>query len=117
MNSESTASTLVNANLHASVVGTPCRAHTEIGCHRETQRRPGTEVWEVPSLSKGYRLFRASIDGLARALGLGSLDTVYIFLVDCDGAIRWRGEGAPDAEMLAALEAAMPECGSAAGDA
>jgi hypothetical protein len=104
-------------------------------------RHPGTEVWEVPSLSKGYRLFRAGIDGgmragipnpvvrrhtlttytdldgLARALELGSLDTVYIFLVDCDGTIRWRGEGSPDAGMLAALETAMPECGSAAGDA
>jgi hypothetical protein len=98
-------------------------------------RHPGTEVWEVPSLSKGYRLFRSSIDGgmragipdptvrrhtltaytdlthLARDLELPSLDTVYVFVVDCDGAIRWRGHDLPDAAALEALEAAMPECG------
>lgn len=96
------------------------------------QRHPGTEVWEVPSLSKGYRLFRPSIDGgmragipdpevrrhtlttytdldqLARALELGSLDTVYVFVVDCDGTIRWRGEGSPDAASLEALGSALP---------
>jgi hypothetical protein len=104
-------------------------------------RHPGTEVWEVPSLSKGYRLFRSSIDGgmragipdptvrrhtlttytdldhLARDLELPSLDTVYVFVVDCDGTIRWRGQDLPDAAALEALESAMPECGDPGADA
>jgi hypothetical protein len=96
---------------------------------------PGTEVWEVPSLSRGYRLFRSGIDGgmragipdtnvrrhtltaytdlgaLAKALSLESFDDVYVFVVDCDGTIRWRGHGDPTPESLAALEAAVPPCG------
>jgi hypothetical protein len=99
------------------------------------QRHPGTEVWEVPSISRGYRLFRSSIDGgmragipdtnvrrhtltaytdlaqLASALELNSLDTVHVFVVDCDGTVRWHGAGEPSAEALEALEAALPPCG------
>lgn len=98
------------------------------------ERHPGTEVWEVPSISRGYRLFRPSIDGgmragipdtdvrrhtltaytdlaqLASALELDSLDTVHVFVVDCDGTVRWHGEGEPDADALSALEAALPPC-------
>jgi len=93
---------------------------------------PGTEVWEVPSLSKGYRLFRSGIDSgmaaaipdvttrrhtltaytdlraLAKGLGLASLDTVHVYLVDCGGHVLWQAEGEPTAEALSALEEAMP---------
>ncbi len=99
------------------------------------EKHPGTEVWEVPSISRGYRLFRGGIDGgmragipdvnvrrhtltaytdlgsLAKALELGSLETVHVFVVDCDGTVRWRGEGEPTTEALQALEAAIPPCG------
>lgn len=95
--------------------------------------RPGMEVWEVPSLSKGYRLFRGSIDGgmragipdpevrqhtltaytdlgeLAADLELESLETVTAFLVDCTGAVLWRHSGEPTGEALAALDLALPE--------
>ncbi len=100
------------------------------------ERHPGTEVWEVPSLSRGWRLFRSSIDGgmragipdatvrrhtlttytdldaLAGALRLGRLETVYVFVVGCDGEVHWRGEGEPTVAALEALEAALPPaCG------
>jgi hypothetical protein len=95
------------------------------------ERHPGTEVWEVPSLSRGYRLFRSGIDGgmaaaipdvnvkrhtltaytdlgaLARDLDLPSFETVHVFLVDCGGRVRWRAEGEPTAELLAALDDAI----------
>jgi hypothetical protein len=94
--------------------------------------RPGTEVWEVPSLSTGWRLLRSGIDGgmragipdvgvrrhtltaytdlgaLARALELESLDTIHVFVVGCDGAVHWHGQGEPTTAALAALEAALP---------
>ena len=97
-------------------------------------RHPGTEVWEVPSLSRGYRLFRSSIDGgmragipdagarrhtlttytdlraLARSLELDTLETVHVFVVGCDGAVHWHGEGDPSVAALEALEAALPAC-------
>jgi hypothetical protein len=97
------------------------------------QEHPGMEIWEVPSISKGYRVFRSGIDGgmraaipdpdirrhtlttypdisaLARALELGPLDTVYVFLVDCEGNILWRAAGEPSEEKLRLLEAAVPE--------
>lgn len=95
------------------------------------QEHPGTEVWEVPSLSRGYRLFRAGIDGgmragitdpevrrhtlttytdlqkLAEDLHLSSLDTIHLFLVDCSGAILWRAQGDPTQELLETLDEAM----------
>jgi hypothetical protein len=97
-----------------------------------SERHPGTQVWEVPSISRGYRLFRSGIDGgmaaaipdvnarrhtltaytdmgaLARDLELHSFETVHVYLVDCSGRILWRNEGEPTAELLASLEAAMP---------
>jgi len=99
------------------------------------ERHPGTEVWEVPSLSRGYRLFRSGIDGgmragipdvnvrrhtltaytdlgaLAASLGIDSFETVYLFVVDCDGTVRWRGEGEPSPKALTELEASIPPCG------
>lgn len=95
-------------------------------------RHPGTEVWEVPSLSNAYRLFRSGIDGgmragipdpvvrkhtlttytdlgaLARALELPSLDEVQVFVVDCDGTVRWHRAGDPTPAALEALEQALP---------
>jgi hypothetical protein len=92
---------------------------------------PGTEVWEVPSISSGYRLFRSGIDGgmragipdpetrrhtltvytdlraLAKDLDIATLDTVQLFLVDCSGAILWRASGEPDAETVRSLDAAV----------
>lgn len=96
---------------------------------------PGTEVWEVPSLSRGYRLFRSGIDGgmragipdpdvrrhtlttytdlaaLTRALEIDTRATVHVFVVDCDGSVRWHGLGEPTRAALAELEAAIPPCG------
>ena len=92
---------------------------------------PGTEVWEVPSISKGYRIFRGGIDGgmraaipdvdvrrhtltaytdlraMARDLGIDSFDTVQLFLVDCQGTILWRASGEPTPEAIADLDAAI----------
>jgi hypothetical protein len=97
------------------------------------ERHPGTEVWEVPSISRGYRLFRSGIDGgmaaaipdvgtrrhtltaytdlgaLGRALELPSFETVYVFLIDCEGHILWSTSGEPSEELLDGLEEAMPQ--------
>lgn len=98
-------------------------------------RYPGTEVWEVPSLSSGYRLFRSGIDGgmragipdpdtrrhtltvytdlhaLAKALEIDTLDTVQLFLVDCSGTVLWRTSGEPDAASLGSLDTAVAAAG------
>ncbi len=98
------------------------------------ERHPGTEVWEVPSLSRAWRLFRSQIDGgmragipdvdvrrhtlttytdlsaLAGALDLDALETVHVFVVGCEGSIHWHGEGDPSPGALAELEAALPPC-------
>lgn len=98
------------------------------------KRHPGTEIWEVPSISRGYRIFRGTIDGgmrgaipdvdvrrhtltsytdlasLAKHLELESLDDIHLFVVGCDGTIHWRGQGGPTADALAGLEAALPPC-------
>ena len=97
------------------------------------EAHPGTQVWEVPSLSRGYRLFRSGIDGgmaaaitdvdtrrhtmtaytdlgaLARDLDLPSMDTVSVFLVECGGHVRWRASGEPSPELLADLGRALSE--------
>jgi hypothetical protein len=98
-------------------------------------RYPGTEMWEVPSISSGNRLFRGVIDGgmragipdpdtrrhtltvytdlhaLAKDLAIDTLDTVQLFLVDCSGTILWRAQGEPSAEGVDALEAAIVATG------
>ena len=97
------------------------------------ERHPGVEIWEVPSISKGYRLFRAGIDGgmaaaiadpdvrrhtlttytdlgqLGSALEIDSFETVHVFLVDCQGAVLWRGAGEPSDGSPGEIEAALPE--------
>jgi hypothetical protein len=104
----------------------------EPGLHLIADRHPGTEVWEVPSISRAYRLFRPGIDGgmraaipdadvrrhtltaytdlgeLARDLEIDSLETVHVFLVDCSGTILWRADGPVTPGLLEALETAMP---------
>jgi hypothetical protein len=96
------------------------------------ERHPGMEIWEVPSISQGYRLFRGGIDGgmragipdadtrrhtltaytdirhLARDLEIDSVDTIHVFLVDCTGSVLWRAEGEPTDVALAELEAVVP---------
>ena len=100
---------------------------------RIAEDSPGMQIWEVPSISKAYRLFRSGIDGgmragipdrdarehtlttytdlgeLARDLGLSSFETVHVFLVDCQGVILWQHAGEPDENALADLKAALPE--------
>jgi len=90
-------------------------------------------VWEMPSLSKGYSLARAYIDGGMRA-GIPDLDvrqhtittytdlkaltslldipdreTVYVFLLDTHGRIVWRGSGEADEAKVRLLGEAMAE--------
>jgi hypothetical protein len=96
-------------------------------------RHSGMEVWEVPSISQGYRLFRGGIDGgmragipdpdtrrhtltaytdighLARDLEIDSTETIHVFLVDCSGNILWRAEGEPAPGSFESLESAVPE--------
>lgn len=103
------------------------------GLHALAGRHPGLEVWEVPSISTGYRLFRGYIDGgmragipdpdtrrhtltaytdlhaLARELEIESLDTIRVFLVDCQGTILWRAAGEPSDTSFDEIEGVIPE--------
>jgi hypothetical protein len=95
------------------------------------RERPDLTVWEVPSLSRGYRVMRGYIDGgmragipdedvrrhtlttytdlrlLADQLALPTFDTVYAFLLDGSGRIAWRGEGEADEEQVRGLAEAL----------
>jgi len=92
---------------------------------------PGLEAWEVPALSRSYRIWRGAIDGgmrrgipdpkvrrhtltayvdlrgLQRALDLPDLDHIYLFLLDQTGSVRWQGRGAYSEAVLAELTAAL----------
>lgn len=92
---------------------------------------PGLEVWEVPALSRSYRIWRGAIDsgmragipdprvrrhtlttytdlrGLQRALDLPDLDQIYLLLVDRGGRVLWRGRGAYSEATLAELSAVL----------
>lgn len=92
---------------------------------------PGLEVWEVPALSRGYRIWRGVIDGgmragipdsnvrrhtltsyldlrdLQRALGLPDLGDIHLYLVDRSGSVRWQGRGGYSLATLDALTAAL----------
>jgi hypothetical protein len=92
---------------------------------------PGLEVWEVPALSRTYRIWRGAIDsgmragvpnpharrhtltayldvrGLQRALDLPDLDEIHLFLLDRSGNVRWQGHGAYNEATLTALRAAL----------
>jgi hypothetical protein len=97
---------------------------------------PDLEVWEVPALSRGYRIWRGAIDGgmragipepsarrhtlttytdlrgLQRALGLPGLGDIHLFLLDRTGSVRWRGSGPYSEATLAGLSAALATIGS-----
>lgn len=103
------------------------------GLHALAERHPGLEVWEVPSISTGYRLFRGYIDGgmragipdpdtrrhtltaytdlreLASELEIESLDTIRVFLVDCEGTVLWRAAGEPSDASFDEIEGVIPE--------
>ena len=92
---------------------------------------PGLEVWEVPALSRGYRIWRGAIDGgmragipdpvvrrhtltsylnlrdLQRTLDLPDLGDIHLYLLDGTGLIRWQGRGGYSEATLAALNAAL----------
>lgn len=99
---------------------------------------PEISVWEVPTLSRGYLVARPFIDGGMRAgipdvdvrrhtlttytdlgrvaatLGLETLETVHLFLIDGGGEIRWRGSGEPDADAAEQLAHAVEALGAEA---
>ncbi|HEY0971478.1 MAG TPA: hypothetical protein VGE02_10980 [Gemmatimonadales bacterium] len=85
-----------------------------------TNGRDDLRVYELPTLGRGYRLMRPFIDGGMRrgipdaavraatitlyidkgsfrgALGVPGEDCIYLLLVDREGRVWWRGEGAFD---------------------
>ncbi len=102
------------------------------GLHALAETHPGMEIWEVPSISRGYRIFRGGIDGgmragipdidvrrhtltiytdireLERELEIDSTETIHIFLVDCAGTVLWRAAGEPTETSFAEIDAAVP---------
>ena len=94
---------------------------------------PGLEVWEVPTLSSGYRPVRAFIDGgmragipdpdtrrhtltvytglrdLQRRLGLADFQDIHLYLLDRDGRVAWSGSGGLDDEQVAGLVRALED--------
>jgi hypothetical protein len=100
---------------------------------RLEEAHAGLEVWEVPALSRSYRIWRGAIDGGMRAgipdpvirrhtltaylrlrdlqqqLGLADLDDIHLYLLDETGSIRWQGRGGFSQSTLDALTAALQE--------
>jgi hypothetical protein len=94
---------------------------------------PGLEVWEVPTLSSGYRPVRTFIDGGMRAgitdphtrrhtltvytslrdvqrrLGLTDFEDIHLYLLDRDGRVAWSGSGGIDDEQVAGLVRALED--------
>jgi hypothetical protein len=92
-----------------------------------TKGRDDLRVYELPTLGRGYRLMRPFIDGGMRrgipdaavraatitlyidkgsfrgTLGLPDEDRIYLLLVDREGRVWWRGEGAFDEGVAARL--------------
>lgn len=82
------------------------------------RRHPDLRFYELPTISRGNPLFRAWLDGamrggipdraardqtitlyldkaeFRRALDLPHEQTIYVLLVDRDGRVLWRGDGA-----------------------
>ena len=95
---------------------------------RIAEANPGLRVYELPTLGRRYRLMRSFIDGgmrsgipdravraatvtlyidkspFRRALGLPDEDRIYVLLVDREGRVHWRTDGAFDAKAGAELE-------------
>lgn len=91
----------------------------------------GLRVYELPTLGRRYRLMRSFIDGgmragipdravraatvtlyidkspFRRALGLRDEDRIYVLLVDREGRVHWRTDGAFDAKAAAELESTV----------
>jgi hypothetical protein len=91
----------------------------------------GLEVWEVPALSRSYRIWRRAIDGgmragipdphvrrhtltsylnlgdIQRALGLVDLNDIHLFLLDRTGDVLWQGHGGYSETTLGALTVAL----------
>jgi hypothetical protein len=111
---------------HQSVVDGWAAALAELSAEH-----PGLEVWEIPTLSSGYRPFRSFIDGGMRAgipdaharrhtitvytgirdvqrrLGLPDLDNIHLYLLDKDGGVVWSGSGSVDESQVAGLGLAL----------
>jgi hypothetical protein len=88
-------------------------------------------VYELPTLGRRYRLMRSFIDGgmragipdravraatvtlyidkapFRRALGVRDEDRIYVLLVDREGRVHWRAEGAFDPRAGAELESTV----------
>jgi hypothetical protein len=99
---------------------------------------PDLEVFEVATMPKMYATSKDLIDDgmrsavsdpcarahtlsaytdvgeFARALGLRSLDTVYVYLTGRDGEIRWSEEGEPDPTKLGELAGVLEDPGTSA---
>lgn len=97
-------------------------------------------VYELPTLGRRYRLMRSFIDGgmragipdravraatvtlyidkspFRRALGLRDEDRIYVLLVDREGRVHWRTDGAFDAKAGAELESTVLRLTSPADD-
>jgi len=95
------------------------------------ERFAGLEVWQVPTLDKGYLIFRGAIDGglragitdtkvkahtltayvdvrgLQRDLALAGRDEVELYLLDRLGVVQWHAAGGWTAETLAGLTAVL----------
>jgi hypothetical protein len=93
-----------------------------------TDAMSDVRIYELPTLGRGYRLIRSFIDGgmrggipdpavragtvtlyidkeeFRRALQLRDEDRIYVLLVDREGRVHWRAEGAFDAESGAELK-------------
>ena len=107
---------------------------------RIAEANTGLRVYELPTLGRRYRLMRSFIDGgmragipdrsvraatvtlyidkspFRRALGLQDEDRIYVLLVDREGQVHWRTDGAFDANAGAELESAVGRLKSPADD-
>lgn len=94
-------------------------------------QQPGLHVYELPTLSGGYRIMRSFIDGGMRrgipdsavraatvtlyidkrpfkaALRIAGEDSIQLFLVERGGRIRWRAAGRYAADAFAQLQSAV----------
>ena len=108
--------------------------------NRIAQANTSLRVYELPTLGRRYRLMRSFIDGgmragipdravraatvtlyidkspFRRALGLRDEDRIYVLLVDREGRVHWRTDGAFDAQAGAELESAVLRLASPADD-
>lgn len=101
---------------------------------------PGLRFYEVPAIGTQWSPARAFIDGgmataigdpvvlrrtitvytdvrrVTDGLGIDRTDTVWLFLVDATGAVRWRGRGAFETDTAEELAAAIDQLVTGAND-